>query len=86
MKSTLEKSTLIPCGHVSISIGTYSTSNVAIVSKHSGEFCQFKHIVKGGKLVKIKRKFKGHLTSTTEFCFGHMSDADILELIKMLKK
>ena len=81
----IEKATLINCGSFQLSIGTHSTSEIAIISKSSGEFCRFKDIKKGGKLSKIKRKFSGRLCSTTDFCFSFMREQDTLDLIAMLK-
>ena len=82
----IKKNTLIPAGNFFVSIGTYKETDVAIFSKSSGEFCQFKHIRKGGKLAKVKRKFKINLCSGTEFCFSFLSKEDTLKLIEMLRK
>jgi hypothetical protein len=81
----IEKATLIPCKGFMISIGTHSTSEIAIISKTTGEFAHFKDIRKGGRLAKIKRKFKAHLCSTIDLCFSGMSDSDTFDLITMLK-
>lgn len=80
----LKANTLINCGSHEVSIGT-DTTEIAIFSKTTGEFCKFKDIKKGGKLAKIKRKFKKHLISETDMVFK-MQEDDAIELIEMLKK
>ena len=44
----------------------------------------FKNIKKGGKLSKIKRKFKRNLSSTTDFFFEGMNEKDVQDLLKIL--
>jgi len=87
MKNTIEikPKTLIRCKGFDVSIGTYSTSDVAIISHSSGEFAKFKDIRKGGRLAKIKRKFKLWINSGDSFCFQFMPTTTTLELIQMLK-
>ena len=50
----IEKATLINCGSFQLSIGTHSTSEIAIISKSSGEFCRFKDIKKAESCQKSK--------------------------------
>lgn len=66
-----------------ISIGA-EKHQIALFSQSTDEFTPFTSIKKGGRLAKIKRKFRIHLTSTTHFVFEGMSEQDTLELIKML--
>jgi hypothetical protein len=87
MKSTIEikKGTLIKCKGFDISIGTHDTSDIAIISHSSGDFAKFADIRKGGRLAKIKRKFKLWLCSQDDFCFSFMPNDITLQLIQMLK-
>lgn len=82
----IEKNTLINVGNYQISVGHSSTSEIAIISKSTDYFTQFKNIKKGGKLAKIKRKFNKRLCSGEAFFFSYMSEDETLELINMLKK
>lgn len=66
-----------------ISIGKQA-HQIALFSQSSGEPCAFKNIRKGGRLTKIKRKFKNRLSSSTHFFFEGMSEDDTRELFKML--
>jgi hypothetical protein len=66
-----------------ISIGI-EKHQIALFSQSTDEFTPFTSIKKGGRLAKIKRKFRIHLASTTHFVFEGMSEQDTLELIKML--
>ena len=67
-----------------ISIGT-RIDQVALISQSTGEFTPFTAIRKGGRLAKIKRKFKSRLRDSTHFFFEGFSEDDTLQLIKMLK-
>jgi hypothetical protein len=77
---------LINAGNFQVSIGTYDITDVAIISKNNGKFVQFKNIQKGGKLSKVKRKFKLWLNSNEEFTFERMQPETTIELINFLKK
>jgi hypothetical protein len=67
-----------------ISIGQ-RIDQIALISQSSDEFTPFTAIRKGGRLAKIKRKFKSKLSSSTHFFFEGFSEEDTLQLIKMLK-
>lgn len=67
-----------------ISIGK-RIDQIALISQSTGEFTPFEAIRKGGRLAKIKRKFKSKLSSSTHFFFENFSEEDILALIKILK-
>lgn len=82
----IKKSTLIDVGNFYISIGIYDTTEIAIVSKSTGKICMFYYIKRGGKLAKVKRKFKQWLNSNEYFTFSGMSETTTLELIAFLKK
>jgi hypothetical protein len=66
-----------------ISIGR-RTDQIGLISQSTGEFALFTAIRKGGRLAKIKRKFRSRLSSSTHFFFEGMDEAQTLELIKML--
>lgn len=83
----IKKATLINAGNYQVSVGTYSTGEIAIISKSSGEFVRLEHLPKkGGVLRKIKRKFKIYLNSEETLTFSHLPESMTLEMIKMLKK
>jgi len=85
-KSDLKKGMLINAGNFQVSIGTYDITDVAIISKNNGKFVEFKNIRKGGKLSKVKRKFKSNLNSNDAFTFQFMQPDTTIELINFLKK
>jgi hypothetical protein len=67
-----------------ISIGK-RIDQIGLISQSTDEFTPFDAIRKGGRLSKIKRKFRSKLSSSTHFFFEGFSKEDILQLIKMLK-
>ena len=85
-KSDLKKGMLINAGNFQVSIGTFQITDVAIISKSNGKFVEFKNILKGGKLSKVKRKFKRWLNSNETFTFEFMQPETTIELINFLKK
>jgi len=85
-KSDLKKGMLINAGNFQVSIGTHDITDVAIISKSSGKFVEFKNIQKGGKLSKVKNKFKSNLNSKETFTFERMQPETTIELINFLKK
>ena len=85
-KSDLKKGMLINAGNFQVSIGTNDITDVAIISKHSGKFVEMKNIRKGGKLAKLKSKFKNNLNSKETFTFQFMQPTTTIELINFLKK
>lgn len=77
--------TLIKAKGFSISIGKRA-DQVALISNFTGDFASFNNIKKGGKLSKIKRKFKRNLYSTTHFFWEGMNEKDINDLLNILNK
>lgn len=67
-----------------ISVGN-RIDKIALISQSNDEFVPFSAIKKGGRLAKIKTKFRRKLSSTTHFFFEGFSEGDTLQLIKMLK-
>jgi hypothetical protein len=67
-----------------ISIGK-RIDQIALISQTTDEFTPFDAIRKGGRLAKIKRKFRSKLSSSTHFFFESFSEEDIFQLIKILK-
>lgn len=80
----LKPNTTIRCKGFDISIGR-EKHQIALISQSTGEFTPFTAIKKGGRLAKIKRKFKMHLSSSQSFFWEFMTTEDTLELIKILK-
>jgi len=74
---------LIKAGNHLVSIGTLKVEDVAIISKHTGEFARIGNA--GKKLKRIKRKFKTWLNSDETFTFSFMTPETTIELIKTLK-
>lgn len=79
----LQPNTKIKCKGFDLSIGR-ENHQIALISHSNDEFTPFKAIKKGGKLERIKRMFKSKLSSSTHFFFEHCSDADVLEIIKII--
>jgi hypothetical protein len=67
-----------------ISIGK-RIDQIALISQSTDDFTPFTSIRKGGRLAKIKRKFKSKLSSSTHFFFEGFSQDETLQLIKLLK-
>jgi hypothetical protein len=84
--SDLKKGMLINAGNFQVSIGTFDIRDVAIISKHTGNFVEMKNIRKGGKLAKVKNRFKSNLNSKETFTFQFMQPTTTIELINFLKK
>jgi hypothetical protein len=79
-----QENKILNCGNYLVSISTYKSTDVAIVSKFTREFVQFKNIRKKSKLEKIKNKFKKYLCSDTELYFSFKQEDKVEELIKLL--
>lgn len=75
--------TLIKTKGFDISIGK-ELHQIALFSQSSGEPACFKSIKKGGRLSKIKRKFKNRLCSSTHFFFERMDIEEIHQLFSIL--
>ncbi len=81
----IKPSTTIKAKGFTISIGKRA-EQIALISNFTGDFASFDNIKKGGKLQKIKRKFKRNLSSTTHFFFEGMNEKDIQNLLNILNK
>lgn len=79
----LKPNTTIRCKGFDISIGR-EKHQIALISQSTGEFTPFKAIKKGGRLEKIRRKFRMHLSSSESFFWEFMTESDTRALIKML--
>lgn len=77
--------TLIPAGNYFVSVGIEITE-IAILSKSSGDFVTFKNIKRSRKLTHIKRKFAKYLSCEDSFFFSHMGSEAVNLLIKKLKR
>ena len=69
-----------------ISIGSFDTSDVAIISNFTGQFVTLSTAKKSKRLRKVKRKFKTFINNDQDFCFQHMPDHITADLIDTLKK
>jgi hypothetical protein len=85
-KDLIKKNAKIRAGNYTVSIGTYKTTDVALISNNTGEFVKIKDIRKGGKLEKVKRKFSRWLNSKDTFTFEFMQPDTVKELVLFLKK
>lgn len=81
---SIERNSIIRTKGFDISIGK-RIDQVALISQSTDEFTPFSAIKKGGRLAKIKTKFRRSLSSSTHFFFEGFSEGDTLQLIKMLK-
>jgi len=85
MQSTeIKTGTTIKTKGFDISIGT-RIDQIGLISQSTDEFTPISAIRKGGRLAKIKRKFRSKLSSSTHFYFEGFSEEDTLQLIEMLK-
>ena len=75
----------ISAGNFIVSIGSFTTTEVAIFSKSSGKFVELKMTKRSKKLKKIKRKFKTWLNSESTFTFSHFTPEKVGELVTELK-
>jgi hypothetical protein len=80
----MQTQTTIKTKGFDISIGK-RIDQIALISQSTDEFTPFSSIRKGGRLAKIKRKFKSKLSSTTHFFLEGFSQDETLQLIKLLK-
>ncbi len=81
----IKKGTIIKAGNFLISIGTFRTSEIAILSAYSHEFIKQERAKTNKKLSKAKRIFKNNLDCYTNFCFRSFTDDMTNELILILK-
>lgn len=84
---TFEKDDFFPAGNFMVSIGHYSTTEVALFSKTSGNFVKLNkaNLKRSKTLRKIKRKFRSYLNSKETFTFSHMIPEVTNDLIQTLK-
>lgn len=83
---SIKKGQKISAGNYIVSVGTYNSTDVAIVSKNTGEFVKISNIRKGGKLEKAKRKFSKWLNSKETLTFQFMQPDTVSDLVNFLKK
>jgi len=79
------KAILINAGNFQVSIGTFSSSEIAIISKSSGNFVNLEQIKTSKRLRKVKRLLKSNINSDSTFTFSFMQDDQIDKLIQILK-
>lgn len=78
-----KKGQQINTGSFIVSIGAFDKSEVAIISKSSGDFAMIKDA--GKKMKRIKRRFNMWLNSKETFTFSNMTKDLTVELIDKLK-
>mgnify|MGYP003109204286 CR=1 FL=1 len=83
--TNFKKGTTIQAGNHLVSIGTFDTGDIAILSKHTHDFTKLERTKTNKRLKKAKRRFKSFLACDTTFCFRHFSDDMTDELIFILK-
>ena len=83
---TITKGAQINAGNFIVSIGSFNTAHVAIISKSSGNFVKLQQAKKSKKLRQVKRKFKSWINNDDTFNFDHMGDDMATQLIMMLRK
>ena len=80
-----KKGTLISAGNHLVSIGTFDTSEIAILSPFTMKFTKQERTKTNKRLKKAKRRFKSFLLCDKDFCFGHFDNDMTKELISILK-
>ena len=83
--TNFKKGTLISAGNHLISIGTFNTSEIAILSPFTMEFTKLERTKTNKRLKKAKKIFKSFIACDTTFCFRHFTDDMTNELISILK-
>lgn len=82
----LTKGQQIKAGNHIISVGSFDTHDIAIISKSTGSFVKFKDIPKkGSPLNKIKLRFKNFLCSDNDLVFQRLWSSDVQQIINILK-
>lgn len=79
----IKKNTLLKAGNHLVSIGR-EIHQVAILSPQTHKFVELKRTKTNKRLAKIKRELKHFLSCSETFCFEHLSEKNILKLIKTL--
>lgn len=86
MQNTFTKGQQINAGSFQISIGSFDTGDVAIISKSSGSFVKLSDVKKNSiRLKRVKRELKSWISSDSTFNFQHMTPDLTQDLIDILK-
>jgi len=75
----------INAGNFIVSVGAFKKSEVAIISKSSGNFVELKQTKVSKKLKAIKRKFKTWINNGETFYFSHMQEEQVNQIVNILK-
>ncbi len=85
MKAQIKRGQLINAGNFLVSIGSFSTSDVAIISKHNGRFVKLSQTKRSKKLRTIKRLFNTWINNNTTFNFQFVTDDITSQIIAILR-
>jgi hypothetical protein len=77
----MEKGTKVLIGNFILSISKFNNSEVALLSKHTGEFVKLERAKTNKILRKVKRNFK-HLTCNKTFCFWCSDHNKLINILK----
>jgi hypothetical protein len=83
--NNFKKGQQISVGNFIVSIGSFDISDVAIISKSSGNFVLLKQTKISPKLKRVKRLFKSWLNSDSTFTFQFMDQDQVVQIINILK-
>lgn len=86
MKNLIVNDAQISAGNFQVSVGTFDVREIAIISKSTGNFVELKQSKVSKKLRKVKRVFKNNINSDNTFTFSFMTENQVVELIKLLRK
>lgn len=63
----------------------FKSGEIAIFSNNTNDFVKLSSTKKSKKLAKVKRLFKHNLNCNNTFCFSHMTQEQIKQLIQIFK-
>ena len=75
----------ISAGNFIINIGSFDTTDVAIISKSTGAFTKIKQAKVSKKLRKVKRVFKSFINNPDTFVMQHLDSDQVRTLLQILK-
>tara|TARA_R110002153_G_scaffold76733_3_gene197621 strand:+ start:4222 stop:4485 length:264 start_codon:yes stop_codon:yes gene_type:complete len=75
----------INAGNFIVNIGTFDTTDVAIISKSSGHFVKIKQSKISKKLKLIKKLFRFNINNSTDFVFQSLQVDQVNDLITILR-
>jgi hypothetical protein len=85
MKTIFTKGQDINAGNFIVNIGTFDTTDIAIISKSNGRFTKLKQAKVSKRLRKVKKHFKSNINNDFDFVFQFMVPSQVIQLIKILR-